>query len=449
MQRGYLVAIGLGHALVILAAGKGTRMNSALPKVMHEIAGLPMLGHVIHNGLQAGFEKIVLVTAPDQQSVRQKADDIHPNIRHAIQEKALGTGDAVAAALDQLHDADRTVIVFGDTPLMRQKVLTALAETESDLLVLGFVPDVAGRYGRIVTKEGKPVRIVEAKDATEDELKIRLCNAGAMSFKTEVLANLLTLLTPNNAQGEYYLTDLVALGHQAGAHLALAEVQAEDVMGVDTRAALAHAEAVIQNRYREQFLASGVTMEDPQSVYFYHDTQIARDVHLEPHIRFGANVRVEENVRINAFSHIEGATISHGAQIGPFARLRPGTIVGAGGKIGNFVETKNAKLEAGVKVNHLSYIGDAEIGAQANIGAGTITCNYDGFNKHVTRIGAGAFIGSNSSLIAPVTIGEGAYVGSGTAISGTVDNDDLAVTRAPVKTVKGWAAKFRKKNSKG
>ncbi len=424
-------------------------MNSALPKVMHEIAGLPMVGHVIRNGLQAGFETIVLVTAPDQQAVRQKADQIYPNIRHAIQEKALGTGDAVAAAIDQLSDADRSVIVFGDTPLMRQKVLTALAETESDLLVLGFVPEVAGRYGRIVTKEGKPVRIVEAKDATEDELKIRLCNAGAMSLKTEVLVSLLTSLTPDNAQGEYYLTDLVALGHKAGARLALAEVQAEDVMGVDTRAALAHAEAVIQNRYREHFLMAGVTMEDPQSVYFHYDTQIARDVHLEPHIRFGANVEVEENVRINAFSHIDGAVIKHGAQIGPFARLRPGTVVGAGGKIGNFVETKNAKLDDGVKVNHLSYIGDAEIGAQANIGAGTITCNYDGFNKHVTRIGAGAFIGSNSSLIAPVTIGDGAYLGSGSAISGTVEKDDLAVTRAPVKTVKGWAAKFRKKNSKG
>ncbi len=424
-------------------------MNSSLPKVMHEIAGLPMIGHVIRNGLDAGFQKIILVTAPDQNSVRQKADDIFPDIQHAIQETALGTGDAVAAAVDQLRDTDRAVIVFGDTPLMRKKVLIALAETGSDLLVLGFVPDVAGRYGRIVTKDGKPVRIVEAKDATEDELKIRLCNAGAMSFKTEVLANLLTALTPNNAQGEYYLTDLVALGHKAGAHLALAEVQAEDVMGVDTRAALAHAEIVIQNRYREQFLSAGVTMEDPQSVYFYYDTQIGRDVHLEPHIRFGAHVSVDDNVRIHAFSHIEGAHIHQGAQIGPFARLRPGTVVGAGGKIGNFVETKNAKLADGVKINHLSYVGDAEIGAHANIGAGTITCNYDGFNKHVTRIGAGAFIGSNSSLIAPVTIGEGAYLGSGSAVSGTVDKDDLAVTRAPLRTVKGWAAKFRNKHSKG
>lgn len=442
------MVISADQILVILAAGKGTRMQSQRPKVLHEIAGLPMIGHVILTGRDAGFEKIVLVTAPDQQDIRDVADQIYPEIRHAIQETARGTGDAVAAALPQMSDTTHAIIVFGDTPLLRTDVLHALAASDSDMLILGFVPHDAAKYGRIIIKDGKPTRIVEAKDASEEELRIRLCNAGASSIKVSLLTSLLEKLTPNNSQGEYYLTDLVAMAHEAGAKLAYAEVTDEDVLGVDTRSALAHAEKIVQKRLRMKFLTNGVTMEDPETIYFHYDTEIAADVHLEPNIRFGAGVKIESYARIRAFSHIEGAHIGQGAQIGPFARLRPRTVIASNGKIGNFVEMKNANLAEGVKVSHLSYIGDAEIGREANIGAGTITCNYDGFNKHVTRIGAGAFIGSNSSLIAPVTIEAGAYLGSGSAVSGKVEADDLAVTRAPLRTIKGWAKKFRDKNSK-
>ncbi len=434
--------------LIILAAGKGTRMRSNLPKVLHELAGFPMLGHVIDNGLGAGFTHICLVTAPDQDEVREMAQHHYPNIMHAIQKQALGTGDAVRAALNMVPEESLVTVVFGDTPLLHSGVLTKMMQTPSDLLVLGFVPHDPARFGRIQTEKGHPTAIVEFKDADEKTREIRLCNGGAMTLKGTILHKYLPKLKSNNAQGEYYLTDLVAMAHADGCRIGLLEGLPEDVLGVDHQEALAQAEKIIQNRLRQKHLQNGVQMEDPSSVFFRYDTQIEAGASLEPNIYFGKGVTVEADVKIRAFSHIEGATIRSGAQIGPFARLREGTDVGSGGKIGNFVETKKAKLATGVKVNHLSYIGDAEIGEHANIGAGTITCNYDGFNKHVTRIGAGAFIGSNSSLIAPVTIGAGAYLGSGTAISGEVAADDLAVTRGERRIVAGWARKFRAKNQK-
>ncbi len=434
--------------LIILAAGKGTRMRSALPKVLHEIAGFPMLGHVIQNGVEAGFSHIILVTAPDQDDIRTMAQSHYPTIIHAIQEKALGTGDAVRAALPHVPEDSLVTVVFGDTPLLHSGVLQKMMATPSDLLVLGFIPHDPARFGRIVTEKGHPIKIVEFKDADEKTREIRLCNGGAMTLRGTVMHKYLPQLSANNEQGEYYLTDLVALAHGDQCRIGLLEGLSDDVMGVDTQSALAQAEKIIQGRLRLKHLENGVRMEDPHSVYFRFDTEIEAGVVLEPNVYFGKAVRIDTGAVIRAFSHIEGAHIGAGAQIGPFARLREGTDVGAHGKIGNFVETKKARLAEGVKVNHLSYIGDAEIGAHANIGAGTITCNYDGFNKHVTRIGAGAFIGSNSSLIAPVNIGEGAYLGSGTAISGEVAQDALAVTRGDRRVVSGWAKKFRSKNQK-
>ncbi len=433
--------------LIILAAGKGTRMQSALPKVMHKIAGLSMLGHVIQNGQTAGFNYIILVTSPEQDAVRAEAETILPSIKHAIQQDQLGTGDAVRAGFSEIEEMSRAVVVFGDTPLLRPEIMADLGKSESDLIVLGFTPHNPGRYGRIITEDGRPKEIIEFKDANEEQLGIRLCNGGAMGFSTALLNALLPQLSSENAQNEYYLTDLVKLAHNKKYKTALIEGSKDDVIGIDTRESLAHGEQIIQERYRGNHLRNGITMEDPSSVYFHYDTEIANDVYLEPHIRFGPNVKIENNARIKAFSHIEGTQIGEGAQIGPFARLRPKTIVGAHSKIGNFVEAKNAQLAAGVKISHLSYIGDAIIGAEANIGAGTITCNYDGFNKHITEIGAAAFIGSNTSLIAPVKIGEGAYIGSSSAISGDIEPDALGVTRAPLRIIKGWAKKFRHRNS--
>lgn len=432
--------------LIILAAGKGTRMRSDLPKVLHELAGFPMLGHVIDNGVQAGFADICLVTAPDQNDIRDMAQDYYPAIIHAIQHQAQGTGDAVKAALPHVPEESLVTIVFGDTPLLHSGVLSKMMATPSDLLVLGFIPHDPARFGRIVTEKGHPVKIVEFKDADDQTRDIKLCNGGAMTARGAVLHKYLPQLQANNQQGEYYLTDLVGLAHQDGCRIGLLEGLSEDVMGVDNQEALAQAEKIMQNRLRRKHLENGVRMEDPQSVYFRYDTRIEAGAVLEPHIYFGKGVRIEADAVIHAFSHIEGAQIGAKAHIGPFARLREGTEIGADGKIGNFVETKKARLAAGVKVNHLSYIGDAVIGEKANIGAGTITCNYDGFNKHLTEIGAGAFIGSNSSLIAPVTIGAGAYLGSGTAISGEVGADDLAVTRGERRIISGWARKFREKN---
>ena len=433
--------------LIILAAGKGTRMQSSRPKVMHEIAGLSMLGHVIKNGESAGFKHIILVTSPDQENVRSLANDIFPTIRHATQHEQRGTGDAVRAGISQLEGMKRVVAVFGDTPLLRAEIMGDLGRSASDIIILGFTPHDPARYGRVITEHGKPVEIVEFKDANDQQKAIRLCNGGAMGFCVELLQDLMPKLSDDNAQGEYYLTDLVKLAHDNNYKAALIEGSRDDVIGIDTRESLAHGERIMQERYRRHHLQNGVTMEDPLSVYFHYDTEIANDVYLEPHIRFGAKVKISSGARIKAFSHIEGAIIGDNAQIGPFARLRPKTVIGANGKIGNFVETKNAQLDLGVKISHLSYIGDAVIGAEANIGAGTITCNYDGFNKHITQIGAGAFIGSNTSLIAPVTIGDGAYIGSSSAISGEVESDALGVTRAPLRLIRGWAKKFRIRNS--
>ena len=436
-------------AIVILAAGKGTRMLSAVPKVLHEIAGRPMLGHVIASSLEAGVSRLCLVTAPDQQQVRDYALTQAPGISNCIQESQLGTGDAVRAAIPALDTAERVVIMFGDTPLMRPEILRQLATSKADVCVLGFEPDDPAAYGRIILDDNAPARIVEYKDADAPTRAIGLCNGGAMGLRANVLSELLPQLENDNAQGEYYLPDLVHLAVASGYSTELVLGETDDAMGVDSRTGLAHAETRMQKRLRAKMLEAGVGMQDPDTVYLSYDTQIEADVTMEPHVKIGPRVHISEGTLIKAFSHLEGVRVGARAVIGPFARLRPGTVLGDEVRIGNFVETKSAKLGSGSKVNHLSYIGDAELGLNVNVGAGTITCNYDGFKKHITRIGDGAFIGSNSSLIAPVTIGAGAYLGSGTAVSGDVSADSLSVTRAPRRDVEGWAKSFRRKNQEG
>lgn len=433
-------------AIVILAAGKGTRMRSAVPKVLHEIAGRPMLGHVLAAALETGASRLCLVTAPDQNDVRDYALAQAPTLSACIQENQLGTGDAVRAAMSALDGVERVVIMFGDTPLMRADILRQLAMSEADVCVLGFEPEDAAAYGRIIMEADAPARIVEYKDADAPTRAIGLCNGGAMGVRASVLNELLPVLQNDNAQGEYYLPDLVHLAVASGRATALVLGDTDDTLGVDSRKGLAHAEARMQARLRAKMLEAGVGMQDPDTVYLSHDTQIEADVTFEPHVKIGPGVQIGEGTLIKAFSHLEGVRIGARATIGPFARLRPGTVLGDEVRIGNFVETKNAQLGDGSKVNHLSYIGDAELGVGVNVGAGTITCNYDGFKKHNTRIGDGAFIGSNSSLIAPVTIGAGAYLGSGTAVSGDVSADSLALTRAPRRDVEGWAQSFRRKN---
>jgi bifunctional UDP-N-acetylglucosamine pyrophosphorylase/glucosamine-1-phosphate N-acetyltransferase len=433
---------------ILLAAGKGTRMRSALPKVLHEIAGRPMLGHAIAAARQAGAAEILLVTSPEQDDVRAYADSLKGALTHCIQQEQLGTGDAVAAAFDAAKKHQRFVVMFGDTPLMRAEVLAGLALHTAELAVLGFEPEDPAAYGRIVMQGETPTQIIEFKDADAATRKIGLCNGGAMALSQAALAKYLPQLKNDNAQGEYYLPDLVGLAAQDGATTGLVMAKPEDTMGVDSRAGQAKAEGLMQRRLRQSFLEAGVGMQDPDSVFLSYDTQIDADVVLEPHVKINPGVRIASGTIIKAFTHLEGVDIGKDAQIGPYARLRPGTQVGDEAKIGNFVETKKAIVGKGAKISHLSYIGDAELGHEVNIGAGTITCNYDGYNKHVTKIGAGAFIGSNSSLIAPVQIGKGAYLGSGSAISKDVPDDALVVTRARVREIAGWGAKFRNSNTK-
>ena len=434
-------------ATIILAGGKGQRMQSTRPKVLHEIAGQPMMGYVLAAAQAAGAQLVITVTPPEPLTTRhyidafmQSSDCTHT---HATQNAPLGTGDAVRCALSRIADIGRVVIICGDTPLMRPETLARLANDEAALTILGFEPADAAAYGRIILKDNKPHKIIEFKDADTATRKISLCNSGAMAIDSALLHKLLPKLQNDNAQQEFYLTDLLALAVADGQATNLVMGTADEVLGVDSRQGLARAEKLMQSRLRHKLLAAGVTMQDPDSVYVSFDTAIAPDVVLEPHIYCGTGVSIGTNCTIRAFSHLEGVRIGENVSIGPFARLRLGTQIADHARIGNFVETKQAKIGAGSKVNHLSYIGDATLGRDVNIGAGTITCNYDGFNKHQTTIGDGAFIGSNSSLIAPIVIGQGAYIGSGTAISDDVQADALAITRADKREIDGWAIKFR------
>lgn len=432
-------------ACIILAAGQGTRMKSALPKVLHPVAGVPMIQHVILACAELLPERLVIVTGPNADAVREA---VKPHAC-AVQPKPLGTGDAVKAARNELRDFSGDIIVlFGDTPLLRADSLRLLQqkrqETGAAIVVAGFTPADPSPYGRMVLDAQSRVEaIVEAADATPAQRGIGLCNGGIMLFAAGKLWPLIEKLKNDNAKKEYYLTDCIAMARKAGETCALAEMPADEVLGVNTRVELAEAETLMQNRLRREAMLNGATLINPPSIHLSADTRIGMDVTIGPTVFIGPGVEIANRVEIRAFCHLEQVRVEEGAIIGPFARLRPNSVIGAGAHIGNFVEIKSGDIGAGAKINHLSYIGDATVGAKANIGAGTITCNYDGFSKHHTDVGAGAFIGSNSSLVAPVKVGEGAYVGAGSVITMEVPANTLAIARGRQANIDDWARRFR------
>ena len=437
----------MARAGIVLAAGMGTRMKSATPKVMHASAGLPIVGHVINAMRGAKIDRIVVVTSPDGESVREFAKSL--GAESVIQEKQLGTGHAAACARDALKDFSGALIVsYGDHPLFTAETFEAsfAAREKGGLALVAFRPRDPAMYGRVMLDaDGYVASMVEFKDATERELEGTLCNAGVISADAKSFFRWSAALKNDNAQKEYYLTGVPMLARADGFRCSVVEADETEVMGVNSRAELAAAEAQMQTRLRKRALDSGVGMMAPETVFLSHDTVLEADAQIAPYVVFGPRVVVRSGAEIRAFSHLEGAEVGRGALVGPFARLRPGAKLEDDVHIGNFVEVKNALVEKGAKANHLTYLGDARVGAAANIGAGTITCNYDGFDKHHTDIGAGAFIGSNAALVAPVKVEDGAYVGAGSVITKTVEKDALAVTRAEQKEVSGWAAKFRKR----
>ena len=420
---------------VILAAGKGTRMKSALPKVVHKLAGLPLIAHVVNAVLPLSPEKIVVIVSPETGDfVRPACEKLSPKIEFAIQNEQLGTGHAVGIAKEHLKNHTGKVLVLcGDAPLITTKTLANMLEISksSEIAVLGMQLDNPTGYGRLIVDESLRIEeIIEENDASAEQKKVGLCNSGIMAISGKYLFDLLEKLNANNAAGEYYLTDIIAIASDMGLHCKAVVADAAELAGINTRAQLADAEAVLQNRLRVAAMENGVTLTDPKTVFFQMDTKIASDVVIHPNVVFGANVIIESGVEIRSFSHIEGAHIKANATIGPFARIRPNSVIGENAHIGNFVELKNTILHDGAKANHLSYVGDAEVGEKANIGAGTITCNYDGVNKHKTIIGERAFIGSNASLVAPVSIGDGAIIGAGSVITDDVPAKTLAIARA-------------------
>jgi len=433
------------RAAVILAAGKSTRMKSATSKVLHHVGGQSLLAWVANTAREVGVDKIVCVVGEMNADVRAAAEEL--GLAIAVQEPQLGTGHAVSAARGAMAGFDGNVVVLcADAPLFTVGTLKGVfdsLEQGADVSVLGFEPEDAGAYGRLVTKGDDLLAIVEAREATAEQLKIGLCNSGMMAGDATHLYKALQKVNNDNAKGEYYLTDVVEITRKMGGKIAFSVADADETLGVNSRVDLANAELAFQNRMRTHMLESGVTLRDPATTYFSHDTVIAPDADIGANVVMGPGVSIAKAAVIHPFCHLEGTSIGEGAQIGPFARLRPGTEMGAGSKAGNFVETKKAKVGKGSKINHLTYIGDAVLGEGVNIGAGTITCNYDGYFKHVTQIGDGAFVGSNSSLIAPVKIGKGAYLGSGGVISDDVPDDALAIARAPQTHKEGWAKRYR------
>lgn len=435
-------------AVVILAAGQGTRMRSDTHKVLHPIAGKALLMHLLDSVDRLGAEKRVVVVGKGRDQVEKALNGRDVIIAHQAEQK--GTAHAVQQAKDALASYDGAVLIlYGDTPFVEPETLKRMLDRLDGgggpgVVVLASTPDDPLKYGRIILGEGDHIaKMVEFKDATEEERAVRLCNSGMMALRSKDLFRWLDKVGNDNAAGEYYLPDVVNIAAAEGRDAVVIEGDPYETAGVNSRAELAHLELDWQRRRREQALQDGATLIDPESVWFAADTRLGRDVTVEPHVVFGPGVEVADGATIKAFSHIEGAIIATKAVIGPFARLRPGAKIGEKAKVGNFVEVKKAVLGPGAKANHLSYIGDADVGADANIGAGTITCNYDGFGKYNTVIGEGAFIGSNTALVAPVTVGQGAIVGAGSVITKDVEADSLAVERSEQKGIAGWAKRFR------
>ena len=437
-------------AVVILAAGQGTRMRSDTHKVLHPIASRPLLLHLLDRVDALGADKRVVVVGKGREQVEAAIAGRDAVI--ALQAEQKGTGHAVQQAESALAGYDGPVLIlYGDTPFVEAETLRRMIDRLNGdggpgVVVLASEPEDPLKYGRIILGEGDRIaRMVEYKDATDEERAVRLCNSGMMAVRAADLFRWLSQVGNDNAAGEYYLPDIVNVAAGEGREAVVIQGDPYEAAGVNSRAELAHLELEWQRRRREQVLDEGATLIDPESVWFAYDTKLARDVTVEPHVVFGPGVEVAEGAVIKAFSHIEGAIIGTKANVGPFARIRPGTKLGDKSKVGNFVELKNAEVGKGAKVNHLSYVGDASVGPDANIGAGTITCNYDGFGKYRTVIGAGAFIGSNTALVAPVTVGDGAIIGAGSVITEDVEADALAVERSDQKGVAGWARRFRER----
>jgi len=428
-------------------------MRSSRPKVLHEIAGRAMLSHALAAVREAGADDIAVVVGPDRDDVAAEALKTTPAAGVFVQRERRGTAHAVLAAREAMaRGYDDILVTYADIPLIRGATLRAMRNALAEgagLVALGFAPGDPTGYGRLIERAGRLVAIREHKDANADDKAARLCNAGPLALSGADALSMLEAVKPHNAQNEFYLTDLVEIANERGLVARALEAEAAEAMGVNDRAQLAEAEATMQARLRKRAMIEGATLVAPETVFLACDARIGRDVMIEPHVVIGAGVVIEDGAVIHAFCHLEGARVASGATVGPFARLRPGADIAQKAKIGNFVEIKKASIEAGAKVNHLSYVGDARVGANANIGAGTITCNYDGFGKHKTDIGAGAFIGSNSALVAPVTIGDGAYVGSGSVITKDVEPDALAVARGRQETRAGWAKAFRARHKKG
>jgi bifunctional UDP-N-acetylglucosamine pyrophosphorylase/glucosamine-1-phosphate N-acetyltransferase len=439
---------------IILAAGKGTRMKSERAKVLHRVAGTTLLAHVLDTAKAVGLGRLAVVVGPGMDEVGDAARAADAKIDVVVQAEQLGTADAVKAARRAFEDfAGQVLILYGDTPLLRPdtvaKVRAELAAA-ADLVVIGFETETPTGYGRLLLDErGGLAAIREEKDATQEERALKLCNSGIMGFRSgKTLLDLLGRIGNDNAKKEFYLTDAVALARGDRLEARMVKCDSDEVLGVNSRAELAEAEALMQKRLRAAAMAGGATLVAPDTVFLSHDTRIGKDVTIEPHVVIGERVTIEDGATIKSFCYMEKSRIGPGATVGPFARLRPGASLAADAHVGNFVEIKQSEIGEGAKVNHLTYIGDASVGAGANVGAGTITCNYDGFAKHRTEIGAGAFIGSNSSLVAPVKIGEGAYIGSGSVISKDVAPDALALTRTAQEERPGWAAKTRERRKR-
>lgn len=442
--------MGRARAAIILAAGHGTRMKSSLSKVLHPVGGRPMMDWTIDLARQLGCEKIIVVVGAHNPDARVRAEAALGAGTTVLQDPPQGTGHAVKCAANALRDFDGDAIVlYADTPLISadtaQGVLDALSGGAS-VAVLGFNAADPGAYGRLILNdEGGLDAIVEAKEAGPDQLAVTLCNSGVLAAPAALLFDLLGHVTNENAKGEYYLTDVVGLARARGLSAAVSLGTEDEMLGVNSRVELAQAELQFQGRKRQQAMVEGVTMVAPETVFFAYDTKIANDVIVEPNVVFGPKVTIETSATIRAFSHLEGCKIKTGASVGPFARIRPGTEIGENAFVGNFVEVKNTIMGPGAKASHLTYLGDANVGERANIGAGTVTCNYDGFFKYRTNIGAGAFIGSDTMLVAPVTIGDHAMTGSGSTITKDVPAGALAVERSEQRIIEGWAARFAAK----
>lgn len=435
---------------IILAAGDSSRMKSSKSKVLHEIGGLPIISHIVSTAVIAGVDHVSLIVGRDADKVKSTAATAGVPVSANLQEERLGTAHAVLQARAQIEQGyDDVLALVGDAPLIKPDVLDALRKelaNGADVVVAGFEADDPFGYGRMIVEDGKLIAIREEKEATDTEREITFCNGGLIGINGKVALELLDAIGNDNAKGEYYLTDIVEVCQNSGRMAVVTSAPESDLMGCNTRSELAEIEAEWQQRKREELMVSGVSMIDPSTVYLSHDTEIEPDVLIEPNVWFGPGVKIETGATIHAFSHIEGAQIGKNATIGPFARIRPGTNLADRVKVGNFCEVKKADVGEGTKINHLSYIGDAIIGSNNNIGAGTITCNYDGFNKHLTEIGNNSFIGSNSSLIAPVKIGNGAYVGTGTVTNKEVPDDALAIARVHQVNIEGAGARINKKN---